>query len=73
MVIEFKVVSTKEGERKRIDMNTDRIDATTVPDSDSQERHEMNYISSRCYVLKDSSRIKDIEFGNIPELVGARP
>ena len=71
MVIEFKVVSTKEGERKRIDKNTDRVDATTVPDS--QERHEMNYISTRCYVLKDSSRIKDIEFGNIPELVGAHP
>ena len=71
MVIEFKVASTKEGERKRIDKNTDRVDATTVPDS--QERHEMNYISSRCYVLKDSSRIKDIEFGNIPKLVGAHP
>lgn len=71
MVIEFKVASTKEGERKRTDKNTDRTDATTVPDS--QERHEMSYISSRCYVLKDSSRIEDIGFGDLPELVGAHP
>jgi len=35
--------------------------------------HEMSYISSRCYVLKDSSRIEDIGFDDLPELVGAHP
>lgn len=47
--------------------------ASMLPRCRVQERHVMKYISTRCYVIKDSSRIEGIGFGDLPELSALTP